>query len=119
PSLSRRDGCGVHRRDCRHLAGQCRDEDPSRQEDTRATFSRGHTMTDSRPEGTLQALWQSQPRGEHAMSVEEVREGARRLERRVARRNRREYIAAVVVVIGYGWILWRIPFATARIGAGL
>ena len=37
-------------------------------------------MTDSRPERTLQALWQSQPRGEHAMSVAEVRERARRLE---------------------------------------
>ena len=76
-------------------------------------------MTDSRPEGTLQALWQSQPPREHAMSIEDVREHARRLERRVARRNRREYVAAVVVVIGYGLILWRIPIATARIGAGL
>lgn len=76
-------------------------------------------MTDSRPERTLQALWQSQPRGEHAMSVAEVRERARRLERRVARRNQREFIAAVVVVFGYGWILWRVPFAMARIGAGL
>ena len=65
------------------------------------------------------ALWQSQPRGDRAISIEEVREGARRLERRVARRNRREYIAAVVVVIGYGLIVWRVPFAAARIGAGL
>ena len=76
-------------------------------------------MTDSLQEDPLQALWQSQSRGERAMSIEHVREGARRLERRVARRNRREYIAAVVVVFGYGWILWRVPFATARIGAGL
>src|SRR5207244_12916710 len=56
---------------------------------------------------------------EPARSMEHVQEGARRLERRVARRNRREYIAAVVVVVGYGLILWRAPFATARIGAGL
>jgi Flp pilus assembly protein TadB len=76
-------------------------------------------MTDSRQEDPLQALWQSQSRGEPAISIEHVREGARRLERRVARRNRREYIAAVVVVFGYGWILWLVPIATARIGAGL
>jgi hypothetical protein len=76
-------------------------------------------MTDSHPESTLQALWQSQPPTERAMSIEEVQEKARRLERRIARRNRLEYIAAVVVMFGYGWILWRVPFATARIGAGL
>src|SRR5713226_3212172 len=80
---------------------------------SRAVFTRAHVMTDSPPDGTLQALWQSQPSSERAMSIEEVREQARRLERRVARRNRREYIAAVVVVFGYGWILWRVPFATA------
>jgi len=76
-------------------------------------------MTDSRPEGAFQALWQSQPPSGHAMSIEEVREKARRLERRVARRNRREYVAAVVVVFCYGSILWLVPFATARVGAGL
>jgi hypothetical protein len=76
-------------------------------------------MTDSRPDGRWQALWQSQPASEHAMSIEEVREKARHLERRVVRRNRREYIAAVVVVAGYGWILWRGPSAAVRVGAGL
>jgi hypothetical protein len=76
-------------------------------------------MTDPRPEGTWQSLWQSQPPSERAMSIEEVREEARHLERRVARRNRREYIAAVVVVVGYGWILWRAPSAAIRVGAGL
>jgi hypothetical protein len=76
-------------------------------------------MTDSLQEDPLQTLWQSQSRGERAMSIEHVREGARRLERRVARRNRREYIAAVVVVFVYGWTLWLLPIAAARIGAGL
>jgi hypothetical protein len=53
------------------------------------------------------------------MSIADVREHARRLERRVDRRNRREYIAGVAVVAGYGWILWRAPSITARAGAGL
>jgi hypothetical protein len=76
-------------------------------------------MTESRPEGTFQALWQSQSSDKPEMSLEQVREKARQLERRVARRNRREYIAAVIAVFSYGWILWRVPVGAARIGAGL
>ena len=41
PSLPRRDGCGVHRRDRRHLAGQRGDEDPSRQEMLARRFHEG------------------------------------------------------------------------------
>ena len=76
-------------------------------------------MTDSRPEGTLQALWQSQPLQQRAVSIDEVRARARYLERRVARRNRREYLAAVVVLLAYATILWFAPVAAVRIGAGL
>ena len=54
-----------------------------------------------------------------AMSLEQIREKARYLERRVARRNRREYIAAVFVVFAYSLILWRAPSAAVRIGAAL
>jgi len=75
-------------------------------------------MAEPIDEGALQALWQSQSRGEPAIAVEDVRAWARRLEQRVARRNRREYIAAVVVLVGCGWILWRAPVASARIGSG-
>jgi hypothetical protein len=46
-------------------------------------------------------------------------EKAGRLERRVARRNLREYMAAVVVVFACGWTLWSGPSASARISAGL
>ena len=76
-------------------------------------------MTDSLPNDTLQALWQSQSSEQAAMSLEQIRERARYLERRVVRRNRREYIAAVFVVVAYGVILWRAPSAAVRIGAAL
>jgi hypothetical protein len=66
-----------------------------------------------------QALWQEQPRGEATMSLEEIRERARRMERRVARRNLREYVAAVVVVPTFGYALWVVPSGIARIGAAL
>jgi hypothetical protein len=51
-------------------------------------------MTDQSHERDLQALWQSQSRGEATISLDEIRSRARRLERIVARRNLREYVAA-------------------------
>jgi hypothetical protein len=76
-------------------------------------------MTDPLPDRDLQALWQSQSPRENAISLDEIRERARHLERRVARRNRREYVAAAFVVSFYGWVMWVAPAATIRIGAGL
>jgi hypothetical protein len=75
-------------------------------------------MTDS-PQDPAQALWQSQSPSAPPMSLEQVREEARGLERRIARRNLREYVAAVGVVFAFGWALWSGPSAAARIGAGL
>ena len=76
-------------------------------------------MTDSMPNDSLQALWQSQASEQPAISLEQIREKARYLERRVVRRNRREYVAAVFVVIAYGLILWRAPSVSVRLGAAL
>jgi hypothetical protein len=76
-------------------------------------------MSDSLPNDTLQALWQSQSSEQPAMSLEQIREKERYLERRIVRRNRREYIAAVFVVAAYGVILWRAPSAAVRMGAAL
>jgi len=76
-------------------------------------------MTDSSPNDNLQALWQSQSSEQPVMSLEQIREKARYLERRVVRRNRREYVAAVFVAVAYGGILWRAPSAAVRIGAAL
>jgi hypothetical protein len=76
-------------------------------------------MTDSLNDGDLQALWQSQALDQNAISVEEIRGRAKRLERIVARRNLREYFAAVVVVPAFGWIVWVGPSGTIRAGAGM
>ncbi len=37
----------------------------------------------------------------------------------MAHRNLREYVAAVVVVAGFGWIMWLGPSSTIRAGAGM
>jgi hypothetical protein len=76
-------------------------------------------MTEAFEDRDLQALWQSQPRGAQAISLEQIRESASRLERAVARRNRREYVAAVFVVAAFSWIGWVAPTVLIRIGAGL
>jgi hypothetical protein len=76
-------------------------------------------MTDPSNDVDLQALWQSQALDQHAISLEEIRGKATRFERIVARRNLREYVAAVLVVAGFGWIMWVEPSGIVRVGAGL
>jgi hypothetical protein len=76
-------------------------------------------MNDERVAADLQGLWQGQPADAGTMSLEDLRRGSRRLERRVGRRNAREYIAAIVVVIVFGWTAWIAPTATLRLAAGL
>src|SRR5262249_18934505 len=76
-------------------------------------------MSDRPRRDDLQALWQSQPRTDAALSLEEIHTAQRRLEERIGRRNRREYIAAAIVVIAYGAIVWVGPSAALRAGGGL
>jgi hypothetical protein len=76
-------------------------------------------MSASSGDRNLQTLWQSQPSSRRTISLDEIQQQAHRLERRVARRNLREYLAAVIVVAGYGWGMWLIPSLLLRVGAGL
>jgi hypothetical protein len=57
-------------------------------------------MTDPSQDRDLQALWQSQSPGDDAgsaMALDEIRQMAQRLEHKVSRRNRREYVASAPV----------------------
>jgi hypothetical protein len=76
-------------------------------------------MADVSHDNDAQALWQSQPRGEPVISLEEIRARARRMERRVARRNVREYVALPIVVAAFGSVIWVGPTSSMRVGAGL
>ena len=76
-------------------------------------------MTDPIQDRDLQALWQSQPPSGPAISLDEIRQKAQRFERRIARRNLREYVGAGFVVAGFGVVMWVVPSATVRVGAGL
>ncbi|MDA1315640.1 MAG: hypothetical protein O2968_20120 [Acidobacteria bacterium] len=55
-------------------------------------------MTGQPPPDDVRALWQEQPTEPLAMPVNEIREKAAKFEKKVNRRNRREYFAAAYVV---------------------
>ena len=76
-------------------------------------------MSDGRVSGDAQSLWQGQAVTGAAMTVDELQQRARYLERRVERRNLREYIAAVVVLFMFGAIAWKAPLPLIRAGAVL
>ena len=76
-------------------------------------------MTGPPNDRDLQALWQSQSPDRSAITLNEIRQMAQRLEHRVAWRNGREYIVAAIVVAVFGWQMFKFPSALLRIGAGL
>ena len=76
-------------------------------------------MSTSFDDRELQALWQSQPSNTSAISLEQLRERAQRHERIIRRRNLLEYVAAALVVVIFGVMMWAWPSTMVRIGAGL
>ncbi|HUK32410.1 MAG TPA: hypothetical protein VLV86_00780 [Vicinamibacterales bacterium] len=76
-------------------------------------------MTGPPRDRDLQALWQSQPPDGSAIALNLIREMAQGFEHRVARRNRREYVAAAIVVAAFGWQMFTLPTLLLRIGAGM
>lgn len=65
----------------------------------------------------LGGLWRNQPTEEADLPIEDIRNRARRLERRVGRRNLREYAGAAFVLIGCAVFGWRERNVTVLIGA--
>ena len=76
-------------------------------------------MTDAANNDDLQALWQSQALAGPRISIEDIRDKSRHLEWHVSLRNLGEYVAAVLVVVSFGWMLWVEPSPISRVGAGL
>jgi hypothetical protein len=53
------------------------------------------------------------------MSVEQIQASAGSFQRSIQWRNAREYVAAIAVVVFFGWELSRTPDLLARVGFGL
>ena len=76
-------------------------------------------MSESFKDRELQALWQSQAQDASTISLEQLRERARRHEGVISRRNLREYVAAAIAVVSFSVMMWAWPSPMIRLGAGL
>jgi hypothetical protein len=74
-------------------------------------------MSDERVSDRLQRLWQDQPAQGRAMSVDELRDRSQRLTRIIRRRNLREYAAAAVAIVVFGYMAWKAPLPMMRAAA--
>ena len=64
----------------------------------------------------LKSLWQNHSVEPVQMSLEEIRQKAERFQRRIRRRNLREYVAAAFVFAGSGYVIWRFPGLRLAVG---
>jgi purine-cytosine permease-like protein len=62
-------------------------------------------------------VWQSQKAEDLQLSLEEIRKKARKFHGQIGRRNLREYIAVVVVVLGYGFYVFHYHDFLMRLGS--
>lgn len=60
-------------------------------------------------------LWQNQEVEELKLSLDELRSRANRFKNRIRRRNLREFLASLIVVLVFSWFLWRTPALVERI----
>jgi hypothetical protein len=73
-------------------------------------------MSDEPVPERLQSLWQEQPVERRSISLDELQQRARHLERRVSRRNLREYVAGALAIVTCGYLAWKAPLPMMRAG---
>lgn len=67
----------------------------------------------------LRNLWRNQPLENIATALEDLRARASRFERRISRRNRREYVGGLIGVAAYAYYIWLFPNPLMRIGSAM
>lgn len=65
----------------------------------------------------LKDMWAAQSTERFAMPLEEIHAQAEKYARRIRNRNLREYIAAVVVMGGFGWYAIALPGLLVKLGS--
>ena len=73
-------------------------------------------MENELPPTDLKTIWQSQHSEATQMSIDEIRTKARNFERKIRRRNLREYLAAVVVAASFAFFAWHSPSRMVSLG---
>jgi hypothetical protein len=74
-------------------------------------------MPNELPPKDLKTVWQNQHLEATQMSIEEIRSKARSFERKIRRRNLREYVAAAFIAAFFGFFAWRPPLPIMRVGS--
>ena len=74
---------------------------------------------ESPPTDGLKDVWQSQSLEGTRMSADDIRRKAKKFQSKVFWRNAREYAAALVVVVIFGFDFWRTSDTLARVAFGL
>ena len=73
-------------------------------------------MQNELPPQDPKTIWQNQRLEATQMSIDEIRSKARSFERKIRRRNLREYVAAAVIAAGFGFFAWHFPLPVMRVG---
>jgi len=76
-------------------------------------------MSSEPPPNDIRKLWHDQGEEPIKMSVDEIRRKAQKFDRKIRRRNGREYIAAAFVVAIFGYYIRHFHEWFLRIGSGL
>jgi hypothetical protein len=76
-------------------------------------------MANERIPDDLRNLWQAQPLENIATALEDLRARASRFERRISRRNLREYVGGLIGVAVYAYYIWRFPNPLMRVGSAM
>ena len=76
-------------------------------------------MTNESSSPDIRDLWQSQPTQPPSISPKDIRRKMRRFERRILRRNIREYAGGIFVVVAFSFCEWKLPAPLFRLGSGL
>jgi hypothetical protein len=71
------------------------------------------------PDNDIRNVWQNQPVENTPMPLEEIRRKARQFEKRISRRNLREYIAGAAGIVIFTVYLFIFPSPLARTGSAL
>jgi hypothetical protein len=74
-------------------------------------------MPNELPPKDLKTVWQSQHPEAIQMSIDEIRTKVRNFERKIRRRNLREYVAAAFIAAGFAFFAWHSPkWPIVRVG---
>src|SRR5579863_929372 len=76
-------------------------------------------MTSDHSPSDFQSLWQRQPGEPQGIDPENFRRDMQKFERKIMRRNLREYAAGAIVVSAFGYYIYLFPLLLIRIGCAL